>query len=137
MHYGGEIGVITNDIDKTRKADYHYDARNAALYEKAKCDWWITNPPFSDIDEILRTAITHVTNVITLARLSVLEPTQARRAIYEWYQPDLLIVLPRYSFRTNDQGKKTPDSVTCAWVGFGPEVPRITTIWTAPPPEGE
>jgi hypothetical protein len=135
--FGCTVGVITNDIDKTRKADYHMDARDPKLYAKAKCDWWITNPPFNIIDEILQVALTEVENVITLARLSVLEPTAARREIYKYYQPDMLIVLPRYCFRLNDQGKRATDSVTCAWVGWGPEVPRITTVWTEPPPEDE
>lgn len=131
----GDYEVITNDIDKKRKAKYHMDARDARLYEKLAAEWWITNPPFNIIDEILPVALEHHTNVITLARLSVLEPTKARRHIYKYYQPDMLIVLPRYSFRLNDQGKKATDSLTCCWVGWGPEVPRITTVWTDVPPQ--
>ncbi len=125
-----EYGVITNDLDNGRKADYHYDASNPLLYDKARCEWWITNPPFNQIDDILRAALEYCTNVITLARLSILEPTAARREIYKYYQPDMLIVLPRYSFRLNDEGKRQTDSVTCCWLGFGPDVPRITTVWT-------
>jgi hypothetical protein len=128
--------LTTNDIDKTREADYHMDARNRRLYADDAYDWWITNPPFGVIDEILQTALTEVENVITLARLSILEPTEARREIYSYYQPDLLIVLPRYCFRLNDKGKRATDSVTCAWIGWGPQVPKITTVWTTPPPEG-
>ena len=30
--------------------------------------------------------------------------------------PTQVIVLPRYSFRPNDEGKKQTDSVTCAWL---------------------
>lgn len=137
----GITNIVTNDIDKQRKADYHKDARDGRLYEKAECDWWITNPPFNIIDDMLYTALEHCTNVITLARLSVLEPTKGvgasrgRRGIYRSYQPDMLIVLPRYCFRLNDDGKKSTDSLTCCWVGWGPEVPRITTVWTEPPPE--
>jgi hypothetical protein len=133
--------VITNDIDKARKADFHLDARNPKLYDRAKCDWWITNPPFNIIDDILYTALENVENVITLARLSVLEPTKGvgqergRRELFKFYQPDMVIVLPRYCFRLNDKGKRATDSVTCAWVGWGPEVPRITTVWTVPPPD--
>lgn len=126
--------VYTNDIDRARKADYHMDARNVELFEEVECEWWITNPPFNIIDDILRVAIEQVENVITLARLSVLEPTRERRSIFKYYQPDMLIVLPRYCFRLNDKGKRATDSVTCAWVGWGPEVPRITTVWTEEPP---
>lgn len=131
----GILDVTTNDIDKTRKADFHMDARNTELYEEVEPNWWITNPPFDIIDDILRVALEQVENVITLARLSVLEPTKNRRSIFTYYQPDMLIVLPRYCFRLNDKGKRSTDSVTCAWVGWGPEVPRITTVWTEPPPE--
>ncbi len=131
----GLYEVLTNDIDKKRKAHTHHDARDARCYNYEDLDWWITNPPFGCIDEILTTAIAEVENVITLARLSVLEPTAARRAIYEYYQPDMLIVLPRYCFRLNDKGKRATDSVTCAWIGWGPQVPRVTTVWTTPPPE--
>jgi hypothetical protein len=111
------------------------DACDESLYEKVKCDWWITNPPFGIIDDILAAALASCTNVVTLARLSVLEPTEARRGIYQFAQPDMLIVLPRYCFRLNDKGMRATDSVTCAWIGWGPEVPKITTVWTEPPPK--
>ena len=133
--------ILTNDIDKTRKADYHIDAREQRLYDKINVDWWITNPPFNVVDDILWAALQNVENVVTLARLSVLEPTKGigvkrgRRMLYELWQPDMLIVLPRYSFRLNDQGKRTTDNLTCCWVGWGPDVPKITTIWTEPPPK--
>ena len=123
----------TNDIDRTREADYHTDARSTWLYEDTEADWWITNPPFNIIDSVLRVALEQVENVITLARLSVLEPTKERRSIYKFYQPDMLIVLPRYSFRLNDKGKKATDSMTCCWVGWGPDVPQVMTVWTEEP----
>lgn len=132
--------VVTNDIDPKRKADYHMDAREAELYEDG-CEWWITNPPFNIIDDILYTALEHVPNVVTLARLSALEPTKGvgksrgRRLLYETWQPDMLIVLPRYCFRLNDKGKPATDNMTCCWIGWGPEVPRITTVWTEEPPK--
>jgi hypothetical protein len=129
------INLFTNDIDKKRKALFHFDARKPVLYERVMPDWTIANFAFDVIDELITTALSGSCNLITLARLSVLEPTKARRAIYQYYQPDMLIVLPRYCFRLNDDGKRSTDSVTCAWVGWGPEVPRITTVWTEPPPE--
>lgn len=134
--------LVTNDIDKKRKADYHIDARKQRLYDRVGVvDFWVTNPAFDVIDDILYTALENCTNVITLARLSVLEPTKGvgksrgRRGLYQSLQPDMLIVLPRYCFRLNDEGKRSTDSLTCCWVGWGPEVPRITTVWTEPPPE--
>lgn len=131
----------TNDLDRKRKADSHLDARDPTLYED-QYDWWITNPPFKCIDGILSTALSCVENVITLARLSALEPTckvrksgleTGRRRIFDVWQPDMLIVLPRYCFRLNDKGKRATDSVTCAWIGWGPQVPQVTTIWTERP----
>ncbi len=133
--YSGIEELWTNDIDPTREADSHLDARRCGLYDDGY-SWWITNPPFNIIDEILRTALECVPNVVTLARLSVLEPTEARRTIYKVIQPNMLIVLPRYCFRLNDKGKRATDSVTCCWVGWGPDVPKVTTVWTEPPPEG-
>lgn len=134
------VAPITNDIDTKRKASYHCDATTSALYDKFRSRdlaemWWITNPPFDVIDDVLTQAISNCGNVITLARLSVLEPTKNRRAIYGSYQPDMVIVLPRYCFRLNDKGKRATDSVTCAWIGWGPQVPHLTTVWTQPPPE--
>lgn len=131
----GICDITTNDIDKKRRAMFHMDARNPQLYEEVEPDWWIDNPPFNVIDEILRVALEHVENVITLARLSVLEPTKERRSIFKYFQPDMLIVLPRYCFRLNDKGQRATDSVTCAWIGWGPQVPQITTVWTEPPPK--
>lgn len=130
--------VITNDIDPKREAAYHLDAATPELYDlfqqrDLEDMWWITNPAFAQIDEIVTQALAFVPNVVTLARLSFLEPTEARRVIYDAYQPDMIIVLPRYSFRLNDDGKPATDSVTCAWIGWGPDVPQITTVWTKEP----
>src|SRR5687768_7315394 len=94
--YAGLEQVFTNDIDKGRPADCHMDARDTRLYADDEFDWWVTNPPFGIIDEILTVALGEVENVVTLARLSVLEPTEARRHIYNFAQPDMVIVLPRY-----------------------------------------
>lgn len=132
--------VIDNDIDLRRLTNMHHDAATPDLYHEildAGIDleeyWWITNPAFNKIDEIITQALAFVPNVVTLARLSFLEPTEARRVIYDMYQPDMVIVLPRYSFRENDKGKPATDSVTCAWIGWGPGVPQITTVWTKEP----
>jgi hypothetical protein len=125
-----DCGVLTNDIGPTRSADFHEDARLANAWP-LHTTWCITNPPFNQIDAIMEMAVTHYRNAVTLARLSFLEPTEARRPLFDTYPPKLVIVLPRYCFRLNDQGKRQTDSVTCTWVGWGPDVPKKTVIWTA------
>jgi hypothetical protein len=54
-----------------------------------------------------------------LLRLSFLEPTFERQDLLIDNPPDAMIVLPRYSF-TGD-GKS--DSVTCAWMVWGEDIP--------------
>lgn len=128
--------MTTNDIDPQCGADHCGDATSATFWnDYGEWEWGITNPPFDVMDQIVPQMLMNCENTIVLARLSFLEPTKARREIYKYYQPDMLIVLPRYCFRLNDEGKRSTDSVTCCWVGWGPEVPRITTVWTEPPPE--
>lgn len=125
--------VFTNDIDRKRKADTHKDATSPSAWLE-NYDWGITNPPFGFVNEITANGLANCTNYVTLARLSFLEPTDDRRVLYDtWGDPDMLIVLPRYSFRENDKGKPATDSVTCAWIGWGPDVPQITTVWTKEP----
>lgn len=120
--------VITNDIDKKRKADTHSDAREGYAWPK-EFDWAATNPPFSDELVILENALSATPNVAFLARLSFLEPTEDREGFLGEHPPSQIIVLPRYSFRPNDDGKKQTDSVTCAWlVWMQDRQPRRTRI---------
>lgn len=123
--------VRTNDIDKKRPADTHYDARGPWLNVlDKKIDWTITNPPFTDELPILERALEESHNVAFLARISFLEPTEDREHFLEQNPPQQLIYLPRYSFRLNDEGKKATDSVTCCWlVWFADRVPRQTAVW--------
>lgn len=107
--------VITNDIDRKRKADLHVDARLSAAWT-GNFDFVVTNPPFSDEQEILEQALDACANVAMLARLSFLEPTEDRSHLLESNPPQQVIVLPRYSFRLNDDGKRQTDNVTCAWL---------------------
>ena len=106
--------VVTSDIDPKRKADMHYDARVET--PGMPLDWIITNPPFSDELEILDLMMQCAPNVAFLARLSFLEPTEDREGFLEQNPPSQIIVLPRYSFRANDEGKKQTDNVTCCWM---------------------
>jgi hypothetical protein len=103
--------VWTNDIDTTRAADEHADARTAqSLYGWS--DWVVSNPPFSDAMEITRLAVEHArVGVAMLLRLSFLEPTEDRGQWLEDHPPTHLIVCPRISFT----GDGKTDSVTTAW----------------------
>lgn len=122
------VKLFTNDIDRKRKADMHFDATNESKW--GDWEWSITNPPFNQMEPIVRNMLQHSDNTLVLARLSFLEPTAIRRKLYEDFgDPDMLIVLPRYSFRLNDKGKRATDSVTCCWLGWGPDVPKVTTVW--------
>lgn len=133
MQFPG-IFLNTNDLDRKRtKADSYFDATNGDEWSRTleDMDWTITNPPFNQIEPIVRNMLHHSDNSVFLARLSFLEPTAERVKIFKKYgDPDMLIVLPRYSFRLNDQGKRATDSVTCAWMGWGVDVPKLTTVWT-------
>lgn len=120
--------VVTNDLDERRSADCHIDATHL-LPVPGTFDWAITNPPFSDELGILERVI-EIPNIAFLARLSFLEPTEDREYFLSRHPPQQIIVLPRYSFRPNDEGKKQTDSVTCAWlVWIADRVPRATACW--------
>jgi hypothetical protein len=110
--------LTTNDLDPACAADTHLDARLDDAWPRPIFDWTITNPPFSDELPILRQALRHSTHVAMLARLSFLEPTRSRTPFWAGVQPSDVIVLPRYSFRANDAGKRQTDSVTCCWLVF-------------------
>lgn len=125
------LKVLTNDIDKKRKADSHFDAAGEKFWTGEEWALSITNPPFNAMEDIVSHMLEHSENVITLARLSFLEPTQKRTELFKRYgDPTMLIVLSRYSFRLNDEGKRATDSMTCCWIGWGPELPKELTIWT-------
>jgi hypothetical protein len=110
--------VRTNDIVWRVENNFSLDARLADSWpiEPRAYDWTITNPPFSDELTILELALAHSCNVAFLARLSFLEPTIERSSFWSTHPPTDVIVLPRYSFRCNDQGKRQTDNVTCCWV---------------------
>jgi hypothetical protein len=116
--YTGKI--YSNDLDNDRPAKTHYNAAiNGHAWGRLGIDWCITNPPFSDELAILTHALRWHQNVAFLARLSFLEPTLDRRTFWQLHDSDCrIIVLPRYSFRLNDDGKKQTDSVTCCWLIF-------------------
>lgn len=118
--------IYTNDIDRKRKADTHDDARTI---EGIVADWWVTNPPFDGELEILENALSQCGNIAFLGRLSFLEPTEERSMLLETRPPTRVIVLPRYSFRLNDDGKKQTDNVTCCWMVWGSGCQPGVSAW--------
>lgn len=116
--------LLTNDLDPACAADTHLDAALGAAWVDAEVqqerwfDWTITNPPFEHELAILQHAIAHSANVAFLARISFLEPTRTRQDFWAAHPPTDVIVLPRYSFRLNDFGKRQTDNVTCCWIVF-------------------
>jgi hypothetical protein len=114
---GRGVEVLTNDLDPASPAQTHHDARTPQAYQRrANPRWVVTNPPFRDAVEILKTALVwvQVDVVCMLLRLSFVEPTSGRARLLNMFPPDGLIVLPRWSF--NGCGS---DSVTCAWMVWG------------------
>ncbi|WP_299488772.1 hypothetical protein [Acaryochloris sp. IP29b_bin.137] len=78
--------------------------------------WIITNPPFSEAEQILPLAFEHCNHgVAFLLRLSYLEPCNGRG---NWLRDhadhlkQVIVVNPRIKFRADTKGT---DSVTCAW----------------------
>ena len=118
-----QTAVLTNDIDTKVFADTHLDASQellwSCLHKTTHIDWVITNPPFSKAREILEHSLKYADNVALLLRLSFLEPTFERQDLLASNPPDAMIILPRHSF-TGD-GKS--DSVTCAWMVWGDDIP--------------
>lgn len=119
--------VFTNDIDPKRTAHTHMDATRPGFWDQYhRPHWTITNPPFDSIEEILTGSLMAVPNTISLARLSILEPTRSRTTLFRTFgDPKLIIVLPRYKF-----SEPSKDMMTCCWVGWGDLVPKIFKIWT-------
>lgn len=111
--------VLTNDIDETKPASYHYDAAQAiawsAVDHDRSIDWVVTNPPFDPdiMVPILQNALaTARVGVVLLGRVSFLEPTKARGAVLSANPPRRYLVTERHSFTGN--GKS--DSATTAWM---------------------
>lgn len=110
----------TNDIDRKRTANTHLDARRRVSWGTLGYEWVITNVPFKSALPIVEHMLSYGKNVAVLVRLSFLEPTLTRRRFWRRLKTGrgmpTVIVLPRYSFRKNDRGKRQTDSVTCCWL---------------------
>jgi hypothetical protein len=118
-----DSGVIRNDIDPERTADYHLDMAEERSWRFLRSvrpfDWVITNPPFTVANQIVPYGVRFARRgAIFLLRLTWLEPTQGRREF--WKYSDLPLggfypINPRPVFRVNKDGKPGTDSVTVAW----------------------
>lgn len=105
--------VHTNDIDRRHPADEHMDATLPAYWTLVapRCDFVITNPPFTVALPILQHAVQHArVGVAFLLRKTFLEPTEDRGPWLAEHPPSRLIGMPRYSFRGTGS-----DSVSCDW----------------------
>lgn len=109
--------LTTNDLDRKMGCSWHRDATLGEHWGELGFNWIITNPPFNQELAILRHALRFGKNVAFLARISFLEPTLTRRKFWRRYASGLeVVLLPRYSFRKNSEGKKATDSATCCWL---------------------
>lgn len=119
VHVLREAGykVITNDLDEKCSADTHFNVYTKSAWNFVECDLVMTNPPFekNGAQRFARYALAYCPNVIMLARISFMEPTNTRQEFLAAYPPRQQIVLPRYSFT----GDGSTDSVTVAWYVWG------------------
>ncbi len=114
--------ILSNDIDKEKVTDLHYDARDHQLYDRVAelwgpVDWVIINPPFQSplCMEILDTALRHArVGVASILRLSFREPTQHRHPRAEFLECNPITQLITMSRHSYDKTGKT-DSVTTEW----------------------
>jgi hypothetical protein len=109
---------VTNDLDATKPADYHLDARrreawDRMLAEHGRPDWVVENPPFSDELAIAQHALEYARlGVVFMARISFSEGTRDRGPWLSTHPRAKHIVLERYSFTAN--GKC--DNTTTEWL---------------------
>jgi len=102
------------------KCDYHMDATQRKFWvDIPDADWVVTNPPFSQLDDILEWSLaTAKIGVAMILRLSALEPAckRARRGnILEAYADNLRYVMPFSGPRPSFTRDGKTDSVTTAW----------------------
>lgn len=117
------LKVLTNDID--RRSMYNYNvSEEESWFNLPICDWTITNPPFSLLDDFLPLAFKYSrVGMAIYCRSSVTEPTFKRQGFLSAHQRHLAEVLycPRLSFT----GDGKTDNSSCNWY-----------IWTKQPVEG-
>lgn len=125
---GNSYNIITNDIDKSVRADHYLDWPDFLANFGDRCDehetpkdnkpiadWIITNPPFSKAPEFVPSAIKKAKKgVIVLLRLSFLEPCKNRKDFLEHRPPNQIWVTKRCSF--DGVGKDQVTTAFMCWI---------------------
>jgi hypothetical protein len=100
-------GVVTNDVDMSTTALYHYDATKEDLWERTGChDVVVSEPPIGVSHTIIQRAIDSCGTVIMLLPLYFLEPSKERREFLVWNMPDIIITVPRTNLVAADKRGK-------------------------------
>jgi len=113
--------VWTNDFYYGDHCDSSHDAADPQAYSYVGgSDWYITNPPFNQAQDILRLAHKHaLIGVAMLLRVTADEMTMTDPDRYNWWadNPESLVIkMPRYSFaRSSKSGNWAVDSAYCQW----------------------
>jgi hypothetical protein len=100
--------IWTNDIDPKKTADCQLDAMLTETWEELPaCDWICTNPPYADqAAPIIKNAFSKArVGVAAFLLTSFLEPCDDRAVFLQEHPPSLVLVMPRYCFRKDKQGK--------------------------------
>ena len=107
--------VFTNDIDPCVQADYWQDITDPLDWQSLpSCDWVVTNPPFTAINQLLPLAFDHCNVGLALyVRSSITEPTYKRQVWLKQHEQHLaqIIFCPRVSFT----GDGKTDDCSCNW----------------------
>lgn len=101
--------VITNDIDPSVNADFHFNAKYNWPY-LPDIDWVISNPPYGSNEEleITRKALENAKHgVAMLLLISFLEGTIHRKPFHQQHPPNLVIITPRYRFSSGGTYRQT------------------------------
>lgn len=118
--------IITNDIDPRHNCDFTSDAADpfAECWASGQYDWVITNPPFSEAENILPNAMScSRVGIAFLLRLSYMEPTSGRAGWLKHCADNMVylgVLNPRPRFRQGEINPKSgkpygTDKVTVAW----------------------
>lgn len=125
QHGGNRRTWVTNDLDQTWPAHYHFDAagRSNRCWEVdviGSIDWTVTNPPFTPAIEIIENALgLSSVGVAMHLRASIHEvlKTGIRRTWMAQHTPTGILWLPRFAYqRSKTTGLWTTDSVCACWV---------------------
>lgn len=110
--------VWTNDIDRSLKVDFQFDATErfnwSLMTGGIDYDWVTSNPPFNQAPQIIPLAYEYsMVGIAMLLRGSYTEPTFDRQHWLKEHEKHLahIIYLPRISFT----GDGKTDNVSCNW----------------------